>query len=163
MSTMSMQQPSAKFFDQFPASQSTAGAPAKTPTELLIEASDLQATDHVLVVGRSLSDHLIGLAHVGCLSAIGATPDSRFLRMEDADVVWFVDVTDIETDIGAALRDIGNPRLIAIELLAVDDLDGLQRVLRRLTAKGLVHCACHQGPGRLVVTVFRPKWLRWVA
>lgn len=163
MSTKSMQQSFTKTFDHPAVFPLPVEALPKTPTEILIEASALQPDDHVLVIGRTLSDHLVGLAHHGCGTATGALPDSQCLRMEAADVVWFTGVNDAGSQMTAALRDIGNPRLVAIELPAADDLDWVQNFLRQLAAKGLVHCSYHQVADRLIVTASRPEWLRWVA
>lgn len=156
MSTKSMRQPSTK-----------AEAPItilpKTSSESLIEASGLQPDDHVLVIGRTLSDHLVGLAHHGCGTATGAHSDSLFIRLEAADVVWFTGVDNLKIQVSAALCNIGDPRVVVIELLATDDADGLQNCLRQLAAKGLVYCSYHRAADRLIVTASRPKWLRWVA
>ncbi len=156
MSTTSMQQPSAKAESPFTVFPETSSAS-------LIEASGLRPDDRVLVIGRNVPDHLVGLARHGCGTATGAPADSPCLRLEAADVVWFTGVDDPKVQVSAALGNIGEPRLVAIELLAAADADGLRDCLRRLAAKGLVHCACRRAAGRRIVTASRPKWLRWVA
>ncbi|HXP95584.1 MAG TPA: hypothetical protein VN809_02655 [Telmatospirillum sp.] len=163
MSTTSMQPFFAKSIEHFSKSQNPCATVSKTPTDALIEASDLRPGETVMVVGRALSDHLVGLAHRGCGSAMGVHPDVSFLRMEDADVVWFTDVADIGAGTTAMLRAIGTPRLVAIELLAADSVDGTAEWLRQLAAMGLVHCAYFQAGDRMIVTAARPQWLRWVA
>jgi hypothetical protein len=156
MSTKSMQQPSTK-------AEAPLTVLSKTSSETLIDVSGLQPDDHVLVIGRNLSDHLVGLAHHGCGTATGAQSDSLFIRLEAADVVWFTGVDALKSQVSAALCNIGDPRVVVIELLATADADALRHCLRQLATKGLVHCSYHQMADRLIVTANRPKWLRWVA
>ncbi|MDR3438494.1 hypothetical protein [Telmatospirillum sp.] len=162
MSTMSMSHSAAKKNFQSPSFPLPSEIAPKSLTDMLIEISAVQPGDHVTVVGGTLSDHLVGLARWGCVSAIGIQPGSRLSPFEPADVVWFSEIDATALSRATLSLDIGNPRAVVLVTRAVDDLGWVQDDLRRLASKGLVQCAYHQFDDRLLVVASRPKWLRQV-
>lgn len=163
MSTPSIQLSSNGLFPIDAFGFSPDGSP-KSPTEFLIEITAIQPEDRVLVIGSALSDRLAGLVRHGCVAATGIHPDALDLHHEPADVIWLADLDgEAVGPVGALLRRIGEPRLIAVQLPAAADVERGQDFLRRLGAHGMVHGSYHRLGDLLVVVAFRPRWLRWVA
>jgi len=145
--------------------------PASTPaapipgdlTKALIKASRLTAGERVLVMGNGVARHLLGLAQWGCGAAAGCRADGRILAREAAEVIWLTGFDESATLLDLLSTDLGPVRLVAFDLAAESDLDGLSACLRLLATKGLACCAYHPVGDRLVVTAARPAWLRWVS
>jgi hypothetical protein len=162
MLAASIQQSFAPAYDRTTALQSAGAVPPQGPAGLLIAASQIQPGDHVKVIGRSVVNHLVALARCGCASATSVHPSSLFAQRQAADVLWIIGVDDIETILPAALRAIGTPRVVAIELPPGADWGKLQPVIRQLTGMGLVTCTTHDVADRLIFVASRPVWLQRV-
>jgi hypothetical protein len=132
-----------------------AAANASDRTGHLIAASGVVSGDRVLVFGYEILDHLTGLARHGVASAAGVHAGYLYRPHEPADVVWFTSVADIEAEVGRLLLGIGNPRLVAIELVEPVAFGALRRLLRALQARGLRHTDYYKAPGLFVVTAWR--------
>jgi hypothetical protein len=135
----------------------------RTPSELVAAVCDIRPVDRVIVIGRELSEHLIALAHCGCLSATGVTPTARHVLSEGADVVWIAGGNEIDASVMAAVLQMTGARLIAIELAVSATLAPVRVFLRRLRQKGLVHQSSCLAAGRLVITAQRTARLQWAA
>jgi hypothetical protein len=155
MSTASMQQ----------SSTPSVPPPAEPATslDLLIDRSDLQPEDRVLVIGHKLSQALIALAHCGCGAATGVDPASIYLRRDSAEVVWLTGVDEIAPPVAAAVGRMHSLRLVAIELVTPAAPPKLQVFLRRLREMGLVGQTMHQVGGKLVIMARQGEWLQWIA
>ena len=158
-----MQQSSTKFLTATPVCHPA--KPAKTARfiERFIAASHIRPEDHVMVIGRKLSEHLAALAHTGCRSATGADPASLYMRKDKADVVWMTDVSEIDAQTASAVSRLADARLIAIELVASASLGKLQPFLLQLREMGYVWQSFRLVSDRPVVMAQRPEWLQWVA
>ena len=162
MSVLSMPLSPAPLHDCFSAGPLADAAAPRSSTGLLIAASRIQPGERVKVVGRDAASHVVGLARSGCSSATGVHPDALFFQREAADVVWLTGIDDVEARMTAALRNIGTPRVVAIELLASSEAARLSPFIRQLITKGLVACATHKTADSLIFVASRPAWLRKV-
>jgi hypothetical protein len=163
MSALSIQQSNAKTHRSFAASDFDDPQQPDTPLDLLVATSDLRPTDHVVVIGRKLSEPLVRLARCTCHSATGVDPASLYMRKEAADVVWLTEVGELDSQVMAAVVKMPGLRAVAIELTDATAVGKLQPFLRQLGAKGLVRYCRRRAGSRVVVAASRPEWLRWVA
>ncbi len=133
----------------------SATVPGGSPTDHLIAASGLTSSDRVLVFGYQVLDHLTGLARRAVASAAGVLGGYPYRPHEPVDVVWFTSVCDIEAEVTRLLGGIGQPRLIAIELIEPVNFGRLRHLLRHLRAKGLANTDYYKAAGLFVVTARR--------
>ena len=163
MSALSIRQSKTNPHRSFVASDLSDPLPSDSPLDLLIATSDLRPTDHVMVIGRRLSEPLVRLAGCACQSATGVDPASLYMRKETPDVVWLTEVADLDHQVMAAVLKMPSLRVVAVELRDATTVGRLQPFLRLLGAKGLVRYSRRRAAGGVVVTASRPEWLRWVA
>ncbi len=129
--------------------------------DLLISVSRLRTGDHVVVLGRKTLDYLIELVRSGCRNAVASNPSCPGHLSVSADIVWLIGAEALD---GAAslIQELGNPRMVALVLHDHDAKDGLNDVLTRLRAKGLVTVTTHWAADGSVIVAARPTWLRQV-
>ena len=125
-------------------------------TDHLIAASGVSPHDRVLVFGYEILDPLAELARRGIRSAIAVHAGHPYRAHEPVDVVWFTRVSAVEDEVTRLLGGIGNPRLVAIELVEPVEFGQLRRLLRRLRAKGLSHTSYYKASGLFIVTAWQP-------
>jgi len=163
MSTASMQPSSAKVFTAVPVLPSLPPSEAESAIDHLVVTSDIRPDDHVMVIGRKLSRHLIAMAHRGCRSAAGVDPSSLYMSQDAVDVVWIVGADDLDPKIAPVFLRMDCPRMVTIELSLSASLGKLQPLMRQLRDMGLVWQSCRRVSGRFVVSAHRAEGLRWAA
>ncbi len=159
MSTKSMQQSKS----EFPAVLPFPAGADNGSIDCLIVAADIHPDDHVMVIGRQLSAHLVALAHCGCQSATGGDPDSLYMRKDPADVAWITGVAKIEGRVASAVLHMEGLRLVVIELTATQSMGRLRAFLRQLRDAGLVRQSYRRAADRLLVTAHRLERAQWAA
>ena len=141
----------------------TAPSAHSASAEHLIAASGVRPDDRVLVFGYHVLDHLVGLARHGVDCALGIHAGSRYCPREAVDVVWFTAVGDIDSEVIGALRGIGCPRLVAVELVPPSEFGSLRRLIVRLRGIGLANTSYYKANGRFILTAWRPSSRRTVS
>jgi len=126
-------------------------------TEHLIAASGVVASDRVLVFGYEILSHLACLARRGIRSAAGVHAGYAYRSREPVDIVWFTRVSDIEAEVTRLLGGIGNPRLVAVELMEPVEFGQLRHLVRCLRAKGLRQTDYYKAANLSVVAAWQPS------
>ena len=163
MSTASMQQSSAKVLAAVPVFPFLPASDGESAIDHLVATSDIRPDDHVMVIGRKLSSHLIAMAHRGCLSATGVDPSSLYMSQDAVDVVWVVGDDDLDPRISSVFLRIDCPRMVTVELPLSASLGKLQPLMCQLRDRGLAWQSCRRVSGRFVLSAHRAEGLRWAA
>lgn len=163
MSSTSMQPSNTSHPIAVPVSIPKEAARGRHAIDRVIATFGLRREDHVLVIGRNLSDRLAALAHYGCRSATGADPASLYMRRDRADVVWMTDGAEVDVLAASVLSRFAGVRSVIVELAASLSLGTQQSFLQRLREMGFDRQSSRLIADRRILTAHPAEWLQWVA
>ena len=128
----------------------------------LVSKAKIGMADRVLVMGRNVIEQVIALAQADCGSVMSLSAASPYPRDEPADVLWFVEVEDIQNRLETALHGGSIPRVIIIEFCGAAGHSRHKTISRQLHAKGYVRVTAHRTDHGSALMATRPAWLEQV-